>query len=532
MLLKSESRTLAPMVRSTCRWVFGSTLTLSLLGCGGRTPLRGGENECELDEDCDQSRLCFPQSCIQQRCVVEPVECESGDACEQVACNPASGVCESIALTFDLDGDGFKAPLPGFVPGTEGSCGDDCDDTSASAYPGGTEICDGVDNDCDGVVDNGSLFLQLDATPTARLLDPDSDSSSRKGLAYGDGVFAAGYWSSKDGARSSWITGLDEYSLNELWTEEAVLINAESFGGDLVWSGDAFGSTWSDLRFDSNYEVFFNRFNTMGEKLGPDLRITSAPSFSTQSIVRFDQGRYILLWSDQRGEVDGIGSQVFAQIVDAQGRAVGGNRAISDDEEYAEGPELATTPTRFGAVYTDSPGLGQPDEGNIRLVFTSFDKDFADRRAVRLADDDVKEPRIAGVDGGFVVTWSIFGQAPGPNIIGTVLDEMGQILVPPQPITSGANYARSSTLLSFGDRFMLVWIDDLDGNFEMYAQVMDLEFNVLEGRVRLTDDAEDTESPLAIRAASGTIGITFDDFRTGQRQAYFTALECRAVTLD
>ena len=60
----------------------------------------------------------------------------------------------------DADGDGFHV-------------NDDCDDFAADVYPDHPEVCDGVDNDCSGDVDEG--FDDTDADGIADCIDLDDD---------------------------------------------------------------------------------------------------------------------------------------------------------------------------------------------------------------------------------------------------------------------------------------------------------------------------------------------------------------------
>ena len=200
----------------TTRTTLGSKLAWAtaiamLLACGGGSSSPDASSldatpdaptRCTTDVDCDDDLFCSgvercdpdDEAADTRGCVVGPAPCAT--ACDETA--ERCGV--DCAVTRDADGDGARAIECGgddcddFDPDVspdaveicdpdgrdedcdastfgmrddddDGAiddaccngerCGTDCDDSNASIGPGGVEVCNGLDDDCDGSIDEG-----------------------------------------------------------------------------------------------------------------------------------------------------------------------------------------------------------------------------------------------------------------------------------------------------------------------------------------------------------------------------------------
>ena len=137
------------------------------------------------DDDCDDTDATINPAATEQ--------CDSAD-------NDCDGTVDeddaSDATTWyaDADGDGYGDAASASMACTQpsGSVADstDCDDGSAAINPSATELCDGVDNDCDGSVDEADAS---DATTWYADSDGDGfgDASSSTVSCYAPAGFVA-----------------------------------------------------------------------------------------------------------------------------------------------------------------------------------------------------------------------------------------------------------------------------------------------------------------------------------------------------
>lgn len=303
-------------------------------GCGGGSPPEGGgplpmgDESCLVDADC-------------------PV-----DQCAVLAC--VAGECVSLGIRRerDFDGDGVAAA----------PCGEDCDDTNATVYPGAPETCDGFDQDCDGTIDEGATG-SLTTT-----LEDGLSGASIVGLGEGFAVLGrtsegdlAGYVIGRDGERGGVETlvpsGLGGPPLEELVAAGAGgrVVVAFALEGGPPWRLELTGGA-AGLEAVSPPELL----TTSGDATSMAVHLFAGAAFVAFDLIDGgEEQRW--LWAEPTGELTPLlAGDAGPFLADDGGRLAVTNGETRVDFLSAEGALLAsqalTGPFATGRALTGSSG--------------------------------------------------------------------------------------------------------------------------------------------------------------------------------
>ena len=124
------------------------------------------EDYAQYSGDCDDTDTAYNPEAVEDDCR-----------------DPNDYNCDGAVIYEDDDGDGFPA------------CGSDCDDSDAAINPDAVELCDDVDNDCDGAIDNNpDLNCRISlATADAKLTGEAAYDSSGQSVSGAGDVDGDGY---------------------------------------------------------------------------------------------------------------------------------------------------------------------------------------------------------------------------------------------------------------------------------------------------------------------------------------------------
>ncbi len=430
-------------------------------------------------------------------------------------------ILQRIDCCDDVDGDGFD------------ECRD-VEDREADAYPGAPELCNGLDDDQDGTIDEGCPRECPGPFPRSgevRVTEDPADSRTTPGrsLAWRGNRWHVG-WSDApgDAPRGAWYVPLD--ADGRRLAEPAGL--ADRAHEDDVVCLDAHGERaglWSlEPDGDGTLRVALDRH---GGDLGePPLFVAPGRPFGVDDVAWSGNAHAVLL---EREDPEDGWPDLFLARYDVNGHGLHPPYPLTGEDARPEGGAAETTVAwtgdGYGVAWTDrrggSPGIwfrplsawGYPSGPEVQ-VGPPLGPQVHEKR----------EPALAWKGDGYGIAWADLRDGTW-RVYFALLDPEGNFLENPGevPVSSGEHDARRPAVAWNGQEFAVAW--------EEWTHPWESEIHV--ARVLADGTVTGEEAVVGARSPGASFrvdiawngtewGVAWTDQRDDNEEVYFAAIAC------
>ena len=286
--------------------------------------------------------------------------------CEVICTNQGGQAACGKETARDGDGDGHGDSQCAAAPG------DDCDDTNKDVHPGATEVCDGIDGDCDGASDIDDGF-PLGGTPFNVAAPPGADAV-RPQAAWAPGANKLGVvWTDFRGSAFQVFFSL--YSETGAPIVSDVVVSSTQFEaqhGVVASDGKSFGVAFVGEITGARH-VFFRQFDLNGKPTTSTVQVSAnAVEPDASPGITLDSVGYLVTWKRRVTVIGKPIDLVQARKIDASGSTPGneiqiqaasaprvwGYHVVRNGPEYmhltAHSADGLTSATDLALVRTDS----------------------------------------------------------------------------------------------------------------------------------------------------------------------------------
>jgi 3D (Asp-Asp-Asp) domain-containing protein len=242
--------------------------------------------------------------------------------------------------------------------------------------------------------------------------------------------------------------------------------------------------TWSHFSIGDSTRVYFQRYDSTGSRIGTPQRVNEANSnVEIPKIAINNDGSFVIVWQDNRNNITFNKYDIYMQRYDANANKIGNNIKVNDDTNTMIdqlGADVGTDANGYTVVVWNDQRLFNP-YSNIfyQLYDINGNAIGANRRAdvnAVFAETGIPKTQMR-IDKKFYINWVDESYAGKKQVFGRRFDWNGDPIGNPYMIPSsspGNSEQSENTLYLLNDRVYTSWTDNRNGgtvNYDIYCNV-------------------------------------------------------------